>query len=179
VLHGFFSGGLDELDEGLFILPDSFHGSADPFELGVQITRVNVSDNGFQFTSIKLGFHGSAPGNGDHLIRLPLLSQVMGNICHHVANSHHAYALAGGIGALTERRQAIIVVDEFFGVIDAIQVFAGQAKPFGALGAGSDQQRLKSQAAQIVKAQVAITLDIDITEIMDPGGMQNSAKLGM
>jgi hypothetical protein len=69
------------------------------------------------------------------------------------------------------------MVDNVLRMIDPGQVLAGQAQPFGALRAGSDQDRLKTGFEQVFQHDIAAAADRHIAKVVDFRNRQDLLKL--
>ena len=101
----------------------------------------------------------------------------MRDVKHDIADADDGDTPANREVLPAERRQFVVVVDQVLGVVDAAQVLAGQAQPFGALRAHGDQDGLKAEAAQLVQGQVAIVANRYVAPILNLRQAHQLAKL--
>jgi hypothetical protein len=108
---------------------------------------------------------GPAPGDGHHLVAVAEMRAVVGDVDHHVADPDDGHALAHRVGLLAEGRQAVVVIDEVLGVIDARQMLALDAQVLGALCADGEDERVEAEGLQIRNREIASLGHRDVSEI--------------
>src|SRR5262245_25200982 len=123
----------------LEVFADDFQLRADALKLLAQRGRVNVGGDGLNFDVGVGALGGAAPRDRNHLFDLLLMYQPMSHVHHHVAHADDRHALADIEIAPPEFGQSVEVIDQVFGVVDALNRVARNAEGFRALrAAGHD-----------------------------------------
>ncbi len=94
---------------------------------------------------------------------------VVRDVHHHVADPDDGHAAAHGIGLLAEWRQAIVVVDEVFGVVHAGQPLTLDAEVLRSLRPDGEDQGVEADRGQVGHRQVPGLRDRDVAQVGHAG----------
>ncbi len=107
----------------------------------------------------------AAPRDRDDLVAVREVGAVVRDVHHHVADAHDGHAAAHREGPLAEGRQAVVVIDEVLGVVDARQPLALDAQVLGALRADRVDERVEAEARQAGDREIALVRDRHVSKV--------------
>ena len=120
---------------------------------------------------------GAAARDRDHRVAVAEVDAVVRDVHHDVAHPHDGHAAAHGVGLLAEGRQAVVVVDEILGVVDAREPLALDAQVLGALRADREHERVEAELAQLADGEGPAVRHRHVPEIGDPRIGENFLEL--
>src|SRR5262245_28353690 len=102
----------------------------------------------------------------------------MGYIDHHIAHTYDRYAVADPEITTAEFRQAVEVINQVLGVVNALCNITGNAERFRALSsAGYNNRRRVEDFSKLIQRQIRRLTDLDVSKVMHSRVDQNLTKL--